>query len=419
MNPFKTLGAQQARELAKRFDTPLYIMSEEAILARFQDFDRLAKSKYSRSIVSVSYKTNPLQYLLARLHEHGAYAEVVSGVEYTLAKNLGVRDSHIIFNGPLKTDAELQQAVVSGAIINCDHAEEIFRIEAIAQHLDKPVAIGLRVCFEDLGIHWNRFGFFINDGDEGLFAVIKQIVASPHLQLKGLHAHIGTNIRDMSQFSLLAKRLSELAWQIKQQHAIYLDWIDVGGGLAGISPRIDENQLTPHPLPSLEDYLTAVISPLREYLTAAKARLFFEPGRTLFEPFGALLTKVVSRRPGFEAGSNGLILDAGINALPSAQVYNHPVCSWRQDQKQALTYFFGPTCNQVDQLHQPTVMAALKREDLLLFCGVGAYGMSFSYNFIRYRPGVIVWSRDNSAHWIRQRETLAFLSALEITASES
>ena len=211
----------------------------------------------------------------------------------------------------------------------------------------------------------------------------------------------------------MAERLAKLSEDMLRHHQVKLKWIDVGGGLAGISPRIDEQQIVPHPLPSLSEYVTAITQPLLDYLETTQATLFFEPGRTLFEPFGGLLTKVVACRPVVNAKSRGLILDAGINALPSASVYNHPVLHWGKGNQSTQSFLYGPTCNQADQLHQPLQLPVLRAGDLLLFYGVGSYSMSFSYSFIRNRPGVITWGEGECSRWIRQRETIDYIAQLQ------
>ena len=82
----------------------------------------------------------------------------------------------------------------------------------------------------------------------------------------------------------MAQALGDVISQLKRSHGIQLEWLDVGCGLAGISPRIDENPIGPHPLPDLNDYLAAIIEPLKAVLQADDITLYFEPGRTLLKP---------------------------------------------------------------------------------------------------------------------------------------
>lgn len=408
---FLSIDENTASKLAQQFGSPLFIVDEPGVLSRFHSFQLLAKQAYARSRVAISYKTNPLQSLLYRFHQLGGLAEVVSGVEYQMARRLGVNATNIIFNGPMKTDEELRCAIKEGAYINCDHLGEVERIEAIAQTLGIKVNVGIRLCFSDIGKGWNRFGFELNNNHDN--DIIKRIINSRYLSLAGLHSHIGTNIRDIFQYKLLATKLNQIAWDLKVHFSILLKWIDVGGGLAGISPRRDELMNGPHPLPNLSDYVANIVTPLKPYLDFSNAELLFEPGRTVFEPYAALLTQVVGQRPEDKNGTAGFIFDAGCNIMSTAYVYNHPIYCPKQSDKKSLTYLYGPTCNQVDQLHEPALLPQLSRGDFVLFYGVGAYCMSFSYSFIRYRPGVIIWHEGGSAAWLRKAETLEYVSQLE------
>ena len=190
----------------------------------------------------------------------------------------------------MKKNQELMQAIHDGALINCDHSDELDRIEQIAKVLQRRVPIGLRVYFDDDKNNWNRFGFpvSLNLTQQPIISLIQRIMASPSLQFAGLHTHIGTNIRDIQIFAQLGQRLNQFALELKQHLNIELQWLHVGGGLAGISSRIDENQFAPYPLPDVEEYAKAIINPLQPYLKSLKnpATLFFEPGRTIFEAFG-------------------------------------------------------------------------------------------------------------------------------------
>lgn len=419
---FSQFDESVARQFAEQFGTPLFIIDEAGVLARLQALQGATQKRYANSLVSVSYKTNFVPGLLSLLHAEGAHAEVVSGIEYEVARNLKMPEQKIIFNGPMKLDCELVQAIEDGAIINCDHEDEIDRIEKIAKQLQTKVGIGMRVHFPNAGMPWNRFGFPVTNGlkDAQTLALVKRIIESPNLTLSGLHSHIGTNIRDLSYFAKLGQLFNDFAFELKNEFGIELSWIDVGGGLAGIAPYIEEatgeNSIVEFPLPDADAYADAVITPLLPYLTsmAKPALLIFEPGRTLFEAFGALLTSVVGRRPEANDDSAAVICDAGINTLATSYVYDFPVKAFAPVESIRQTKLFGPTCNQKDQLHSPLPLPALKSGDLLLFSGVGSYCMAFSYSFIRFRPGVALWRGGTNGEWLRKPETIKHNAELEL-----
>ncbi len=404
---FLKLNQQHVDNIKLKFQTPIYIFDEIGVMSRLTEMQQLAKHKYPKSLIAISYKTNPIQALLKKFHQQGAFAEVVSGEEYAIAKRLNVKDENIIFNGPMKTDDELITAIKNNVMINCDHEDEINRIKALASELNKKINIGLRVTFKEST--WHRFGF----SPEEIFVIIDKLNQNQFLTIKGLHCHLGTNIRDIKQFKMMAKNLNEFALELYQKKNITLSYLDVGGGLAGISPTIEEKQDLPHELPSLNDYLNTIIGELQPYLTQCQPTLFFEPGRTIFEPYAALLTDVVGLRPATPQDYPGIICNAGFNFLATANVYNYPIHVAQEKKIKSINRLYGPTCNQADQLHQPIALPNLKRGDWILFYGVGAYCMSFSFSFIRYRPGVLLWQPDDQFKLIRLPENLQHISRLE------
>lgn len=395
---------------AQRFGTPLFIMDAEGVLQRFVSLRRAVMSHYANSIIAVSYKTNCLKGLLSYLHQAGAHAEVVSGIEYEIADEIRMSGQKIIFNGPMKTLEEIEKAIQEQSIINCDHEDEIEKIAIVAKRMGVKASIGLRIFFDDSKTAWNRFGFQVDKNLEcaGTRNLIDTVMRISSLKLAGVHVHIGTNIRDLNQFREMSHCLYSFVSALKTHYQIELDWIDVGGGLSGISPLREDIHNKPMQLPDADAYADAVITPLLPYLSRVSRPpvLIFEPGRTLFEAFGALLTRVIGRRQQHDSVS-AVILDAGINSLSTSYRYDFPVRCFTDAQPLRMTQLLGPTCNQVDRLHTPLMLPVLTMEDLLMFYGVGAYCMAFSYSFIRFRPGVIIWRHGCHAEWLRLPESLA------------
>jgi len=261
---FLNIDVALAASLSQQFGSPLYLIDETGIVQRLRDFKQAVVSRYAHSIVSISYKTNLLYGLLGILHKQGVYAEVVSGEEFDVARLLNVPKNEIIFNGPMKTDKELREIILSDIYFHCDHLDEVCRVERLASEFGKVVHIGLRLNFpEETG--WNRFGFEVSSNSKTgeAYEIAAYIVKSPWLRLAGVHAQIGTDIRKISQFRQLSGRISRFVESLRQEHNLELDWIDVGGGLAGISPKQEQIDIEYHALPSLNDYADAVIQPLQ------------------------------------------------------------------------------------------------------------------------------------------------------------
>lgn len=395
--------------IAKEYGSPVYLYDIDSMIKRYHEIESSFKKLYHSAEVAVSYKTCPLMGVLTALHNEGAKAEVVSEYEFDLAQLLqrelpGKLD--IVINGPYKTDRVIKSAILHGNRIHVDHMEEFYRIHNIAKELRKKIEIGVRVS---LGGHWNRFGFPAN---KTLWSMLREVQSScPWIEIKGIHLHIGTAIRSKDIFRQASNELSGVLdkwpfpWPVK--------WLDIGGGLAGISPRWEEKALI-HALPSIEHYAQAWLQPLSNILKVHQPTIILEPGRTLFEPFGSLLSKVITCRHR-DTECQSLVVDAGINALPTARVYRHPI--YTEQQGEIQTDIYGPLCLQADTLAKEKRLPKLNAGDFLLIKGIGAYNQSRSVPFIQLRPGVLGLFRQK-LQWLRKPETLGHHLRLEAWPSE-
>lgn len=406
-----------AERIRKQFGTPIYIFDEMGLLNRYDEFQSVASAIYEQCIVAVSYKTNPTRALLGQLHQRGAYAEVVSGDELEIAKSLDVPPDQIIFNGPAKTDEALRFAIRSGCFIHCDHEDEIDRIEKIATELDVVAKVGIRLFFP-AGESWERFGFEVSEDESNCLAtsVIQKIGQSTNLQLAGLHSHIGTNIRNIETFASLGESMAGFAMRVTQRFGVDLEWIDLGGGYASLPPLVSEGQEDLHPLPSVKEYCDSILKPLLPWLQSCDVppKVFFEPGRTLFNPFGAMLMSVIGRRPADRTGVESFILDAGITSVSFAEKYNLPVRVFRSTTEKKEVRLLGPTCMEHDILKSSIEIPTLVPDDLLMIYSIGCYGMSLAPPFTHFRHGMIGWGEGDELHWLRKPDCVEHSRQLDV-----
>jgi len=390
MQPFQDLSFEGAQALCHSFGSPLFLIDERILLTRLAEFQNALKRSVPNGVIAYSYKTNALRGLVSCLHEKGAWAEVVSEHEYNLACDLGIAGEQIVFNGPLKSDEVLSRAIAQNSKINVDHFEELARIAALAQSSGQAVPVGLRVHIEAHEQAWDRFGFSLQNGE--FLEAARWVNQQPNLMLAGIHCHLGTNIRDLSRFAGLAQALGIAMEQVASVTDTSLQWLDVGGGLGGISPRWDEEGRTPFSPMPIQAYLDAMAGLFKK--VGPETQVFFEPGRTLVDACGGLLCSVHGVRNRDENYAS-YIVDGGINVAPTVRVYRHPICALvpegRDQQERRLSRLLGPSCMNHDVLSRDLDLALLERGDMVLMHGVGAYNMSRSVPFIHLRPGVVLW----------------------------
>ena len=409
---FTYLDQSQIQEIVAQYGSPCFIVDEESLLARAVAFRDTVTSCYENSRVACSVKTQPLAGLVRRLYATGYIPEVVSSDEFALINELDLLDQGIIFNGPYKTDEALIRAIRGNARINCDHFDEVLRIARLAENMNVSVDIGLRIVDVNDSANWLRFGFGIDDVDANaeIVRIIDQIEQMPALRFAGIHCHIGTNIRALSRFRRMSRNIAALAELVYQRYGRYLDWIDVGGGLAGVSPRWEEDRILPYPPACLTDYVEAVFRPLEDYLlqSGRQTELIFEPGRTLFDMTTALIANIVGCRDR-DTKTQTLIVNAGIHTLPTTRTYRHPVYWLGSDNPVKTTTLLGPSCMQHDVISNDASLPDLSYGDYILIDCIGAYNSSRNNAFIHLMPAIVLITRENDYQLLRKKPA-SFLS---------
>ncbi|MEZ5616654.1 MAG: alanine racemase, partial [Rhodocyclaceae bacterium] len=211
--------------LLAQYGSPLFIVSEKKLRDNARHLRRAFSTRWPKVRHGWSYKTNHLGAICSILHQEGAWAEVVSELEYNMARALGVPGSRIIFNGPWKPDAALELAMREGAAIHLDHLDELFAAEQVAQRLGKQVPIGLRLNFDTGHTEpWSRFGFNIESG--AAMDAAQRIGASPWLQLTGLHSHIGTFVLDVRAYAQQARIMAEFMDAAERETGCRIEYLD-------------------------------------------------------------------------------------------------------------------------------------------------------------------------------------------------
>lgn len=388
--PTTAIDGYAYADLARTYGTPLYLISERTLREKFRKTLRTFSEQYDKTVISYSYKTNFLSAVCAIFHEEGALAEVVSGFEYSIARDLGVPGHNIIFNGPYKTNAELLTAFTEGARVNLDSFSELERVLALAKTLNRTLEVGLRVNTYLNYPPWEKFGFNLESGQA--LEACKRIQESTVLQLRGLHLHAGTFITDPDIYIQGCERLIHLALKAEAEFDASIAYLDMGGGYASENTLHASFLRGEATVPVLADYAKALGVPMRRFSSYFKTKptLFVEPGRIIVDDGMDLLAKVVATKK-FEYGTKAVILDAGVNILPTAYWYKHDIQVLTDEiRPQEKVDVLGGLCMNIDVIRRDARLPALRENDLLVIKRVGAYNFTQSMQFIYLRPAVVL-----------------------------
>ncbi len=403
----------KAEALVKEYGSPLFVYSEKTIHKKYRELVDAFSLRYPRVQHAWSYKTNYLKAVCRTFHNLGSWAEVVSMMEYQMAKRLGVKPQHIIFNGPFKPYEALRTAIIEGAMVNIDGMEELYEIEKIASELDKPVNIGVRLNMS-LGTYmaWDRFGINIESGQA--YQAVKRAVAGGKIHIDGLHAHIGTFILDPEIYRAQTQKLIEFARLIKNDFGIHIRYIDIGGGFASRNRLKGTYLSTADIAPPFERYAEAICDELlASFSQNDLPLLILETGRALIDEAGTIIS-TVSATKRLSNGIRALVIDAGVNILFTAFWYDHdiiPINNRGGAMEDHVIY--GPLCMQIDVIRPQMKLPHLERGDRVMIRPAGAYNNTQWLQFISLRPNVAMIGVGGAVSVIRKAESLDYLQELE------
>jgi len=397
--------------LVNQYGSPLFVVSERSVRQRVQLVRSAFESRYQPFAVAYSYKTNYLGGICAIAHQEGAWAEVVSGFEYDIAETLGVRGEHIVFNGPYKREAEIVRAAKNGSLLNVDSWDEIRCIAKIGELKRQKIHVGVRINAQIGETPWSKFGFNLESGEA--WSVCKFIVGSDRIALEGIHLHIGTNILHPQFYTEAISYACTLARKLRDEMGVIINYIDLGGGFGCEDASGIWMEEKDWAVPPIDLYAEAVCSELSKSVSELghSPLLIVEPGRFIIAPSVFLLTSVVAKKMRKERIS--LIVDAGVNILPSAYYLRHKIEPVKTSNKATiLTDIYGPLCSQFDVLRTDVEMPDLERGDILVVHTAGAYTISNSMQFSQPRPAVVLIN-DGQADYLLFPEQTKDIRSLE------
>ena len=427
--------------LARKYGTPLYVYDFNEIQKNFIALKEAFAAR--KSLVCFAIKASSNLSILKFLSDLGSGFDCVSIGELRRALYIGAKSYKIIFSGVGKQDSELEFALKSDILlINLESEAEMLRLERIAQKLNKPARISIRVNpnvdakthpYISTGLNENKFGVSIETARK-MYIYAKK---SKFLNPVGIHFHIGSQLTDISPICDAAKIVSDL---LRELRALEIDikFFDVGGGI-GIRYE-DEKQIV------LYDYAQGIL----RSLSGLDVTIVCEPGRFIAGAAGVFLTRVLYEKQ--NCGKRFVIVDGAMNDLirPSLYGAHHAIeivsasesinldepgprevsggrgsdqingsCTDEKNlsgvnlAEASLCDVVGPICESGDFLAKGVSLPCLQSGDLLAIKSAGAYGFSMSSNYNTRCRAAEVAVYDGQDRLIRRRESFDELIALE------
>ncbi len=385
--------------IAKELGTPCYIYSHETLIRHFHAYDNAFKD--IPHVIAFAMKANSNLAILRLMAREGSGVDIVSGGELFRAMKAGVPASKIVFAGVGKSPDEIRDALKANILMfNVESAAEIRAINDVAASVGMKARIALRINpdvdpkthpYISTGMKKSKFGIAADRALEEY----KTASSMTHIDVVGVHAHIGSQLTDVTPFVDSLKKVVALIDTLKT-HGINIRYLNIGGGL-GITYS-DEK-------PPLPQDLAHAISPLVKGLGLT---LVMEPGRVIVGNAGILVTKALYEKAG--ETKHFVIVDAAMNDLIRPSLYGayheiRPVNEAAAHRPKHMVDIVGPVCESGDFLAKERSLPNIQPDDLLAVMSAGAYGfvMASNYNSRPRVPEVLV--KGGEFHVIRERET--------------
>lgn len=281
-----TIGGLDTVELAKEFGTPVYVMDENQIRQHCRDFvESMNETYHGHGHVLYASKAFSCKEMCRICKEEGMGLDVVSGGELYTALQAGFPANRIYMHGNNKTIEELQMALDAGiARIIVDNLTELHTLNTLAEQAGKRADIMFRIkpgidahthSFIRTGQIDSKFGLALETGEamEG----VREALRLEHINLCGLHCHIGSQIFDIDPFELAAKVMVEFIAEIKKETGFAVKELNLGGGF-GIKYRTKDRP------EAYRAYMGRVAKAVKEHSAFCGVEMpdiLIEPGRSI------------------------------------------------------------------------------------------------------------------------------------------
>ncbi len=412
------IGGCDMSDLADKYGTPLYVFDEMTIRRISKEYKEAFYS-YPKIRMLYASKAFMTQAITKILESEGFGFDFVSGGEIYTAISAGVDISKSIFNGNNKNYDEILMALKYNiGRISADNFFELSLINEAAKSLNKKAEIFLRITpgiechtheYIQTGHLDSKFGFDLTQIDEVMTLINDEY---EYLEIKGLHAHIGSQIFETKVYYDEVEVLLKEIRRIKDKFGIELNEINLGGGL-GIKYTQEDNP------PSIYDTAEIIIKSIEENTKKyglEYPQIYIEPGRSIIGTSGITLYTIGSSKQ-VPNGRKYVAVDGGMADNPRPAMYQAQYTAEKvskDDSAETETVTIaGRFCESGDILIKDIILPKLNEGDLLCVYNTGAYCYSMSSNYNRILKPAAVLVNNSQSDIIIDRETYEHLVGLD------
>ncbi len=419
MHHFRYVGSSLQCEsvdlaaVAQLYGTPTYVYSAGTMADNYR---RLAQGLEGLDVqICYAMKANSNLALLRHFANLGAGFDLVSGGEIRRVLAAGADVKQSVFAGVGKTEAEIKLALENDIFaFHVESEPELARINHVAGKLGVKAPIAIRIN-PDVDAHThakittgksdNKFGIPLRNAAAAYEAAAK----FPHIQIKGIQMHIGSQLTSVTPFVEAVQKVSPFVADLKARYGI--TYFSIGGGMgiiykdalaSGSSAWWDAQPADQRPL--TPEIYGAALTPL---LKPLGLKILLEHGRFMVGNSGVLLTRVEHLKRG--AGKSFIVVDAAMNDLVRPAMYEafHEIVPLHRDSSRPalVADVVGPICESGDCFAKDRSLQEVGEGEYLALLSAGAYGFTMASRYNTRGMAAEVLVHGSTFELINARET--------------
>lgn len=401
-----TMHGTSLKMLAQSFGTSTIVYDETQMrnqMRRYHKAFQQSDVAYELSYASKAFTC--IQMVKLAEEEHFGLDVVSLGELYT-ALEAGFDPKHIHFHGNNKTKEEIQYALEND--IGYFVVDALDEIDMIDKYASKSVDVLLRVNpgveahtheFIKTGQEKSKFGLSLKHGLAE--QAVTKVNESNHLNLQGIHFHIGSQIEDTT--GLMETASIVLQWL--KDHDIEVPLLNLGGGFSVAYTEEDHAFNIEEGIPKIVEHIKETCTTLNYPLP----KLSIEPGRSIVAEAGVTLYEVgtikdipnVNKYVSVDGGMSDHIRTALYDAKYQALLVN------RNEEADETVTVAGKLCESGDIIiHQAQLPSSIKRGDYIAVLTTGAYHYSMASNYNQMQKPAVFFVADGKAREVIKRQSL-------------
>ena len=395
----------------KKLKSPFFLFDESKIRENIRRFRDALPYR-----ICYSVKTNNLIEILRIIKSEGCFAEVSGDLDFKLAIEAGFDFNNMVFDSPTKEKEEIITAVEKGVCLNVDSYQELELINNVCKEIDKEAKIYIRLSLKTKDLIRNLFETYamrFGIQPKGIGEVIRFIKGNELLHLIGLKAHIGSQILSANSYLEEIDQMFRLVEIIRKKYKIDIKAMNFGGGF----PSKSLKRSTHLPIlksyskpPEIEEFGNKINKKLKYWFRRyGDVDVIFEPGRFIVSDSGLLISKVYSIK------DNWVFLDASTNWVPESLFFvKRDIIPIKKSKEIKRYNISGNSLDPTDVFGINIKCSKLYVGDLVAIGDAGAYTISKSNQFMKYRPPVYLLTENNELIKIRREDNINDLLSVNL-----